>query len=444
MEEWLTTADRISLFAEQPQRLIFNNAKNSGPVIDVNDSVRFQTMDGFGFALTGGSAQLLMQMGSKQRSALLKELFTTKGTAIGVSYLRISIGSSDMNDHVYTYDDMPAGEDDPSLEHFSIAEDQKSVIPVLKEILAIDPKIAILASPWSAPSWMKTNDKPKAGSLRPEMYDIYARYLVKYLQTMASEGIHISALTIQNEPLNENNTPSMHMTSAEQDTFIKNALGPLFHKDGIQTKIILYDHNLDKPEYPLDILADPVASQYVAGSGFHLYEGQVDAMTRVHDAYPDKGIYFTEQMVIQPDDKAPLDIASPVSHIVIGATRNWSKIVLLWNLAADEHFGPHTDNGGCPVCQGAITIKGNDVSRNLAFYTIAHVAKFVRPGSIRIESNVTTPDILPNVAFETPDHHDVLLVANTGQEKQNFSVRYHGRQFTSSLAARSVATYVWR
>ena len=182
-------------------------------------------MDGFGFALTGGSAQLLMRMTPAARTALLRELFTTEGDGIGVSYLRVSIGSSDMNEHVFTYDDLPKGEQDLPLAHFDLGPDCADVIPVLKEILAIDPKITILASPWSAPSWMKTNDNPKAGSLLPAMYDAYAQYFVRYIRAMAAEGIPIAAITVQNEPLNPKNTPSMVMTSKEEGAFIATALG---------------------------------------------------------------------------------------------------------------------------------------------------------------------------------------------------------------------------
>lgn len=441
---WLTTADRSALFAEQHQPLAFHKATGQEPAITVDNTIRYQGIDGFGFALTGGSAELLMRMTPAHRTELLKELFSTDGTSIGVSYLRVSIGSSDMNERVFTYDDMPPGEQDPQLAHFDLGPDRADVVPVLKEILAIDPKITILGSPWSAPSWMKTNGQPKAGSLRPEDYGVYAQYFVKYIQAMAAQGVTISAVTVQNEPLNTNNTPSMLMNAKDEANFIANALGPAFRSAGIKTGIILYDHNCDKPEYPLSILADPSARQYVLGTGFHLYGGSISTMTEVHDAYPDKNLYFTEQMVVQPPPETPFRIEEPVSRIVIGATRNWSRNVLLWNLAADPNDGPHTSDGGCPVCQGAITLDGDTVTRNLAYYTIAHASKFVRPGSVRIQSTSPAGAELADVAFETPDHRKVLLVANTSQAPYTFSVRFGGKEFTSTLAAGAVATYVWR
>jgi glucosylceramidase len=383
----------------------------------------------------------MMRMDAAHRSALLRELFGRGKDDIGVSYLRVSIGSSDMNDHVFTYDDLAAGATDPGLTKFNAGPDREDVIPVLKEILAIDPKLLILGSPWTAPSWMKTNGAAKGGSLKPEYYAVYAAYFVKYIESMKAQGIPIAAVTVQNEPLNSNNTPSMVMQAEEERDFIKNALGPAFRKAGITTKIILYDHNCDVPEYPLTILKDQDASQYVSGSGFHLYGGEISAMSKVHDGFPAKDLYFTEQMIVDHPGDTELKIADPVQRVVIGATRNWSRNVLLWNLAADPSFGPHTDNGGCPVCEGAITLDGNHVTRNLAYYTVAQVSKFVPPGSVRIESNLL--GTLSNVAFKTPEGKIVVVVANSGSADQAFTLRYHRRDAAATLKAGSVATYVW-
>lgn len=441
VEIWLTTANRASLFSHQNNRLRFDHEGNQNRVISVDDAQTYQSIDGFGFALTGGSAQLMMRMGAAQRHALLEELFATGKGEIGVSYLRVSIGSSDMNDHVFTYDDLAAGSTDTNLDKFNLGPDRDEVIPVLKEILAINPRVNILGSPWSAPSWMKTNGNAKDGYLKPEYYEVYAQYFVKYIQAMKAEGIPIAAITVQNEPLNGKNTPSLVMTAAEEKTFIAGSLGPAFRKAGITTKIILYDHNCDVPEYPLTILQDATAREYVDGSGFHLYGGEIGAMSRVHNAYPNKNLYFTEQMVVERPGDATLHIAEPESGIVIGATRNWSRNVLLWNLAADPENKPHTDNGGCTMCQGAITLDGNRVSRNIAFYTIAHASKFVRPGSVRIASNLL--DKLPNVAFKTPDGKKVLIVANDSDAAQTFEIRYHDKNATATLSGGSVATYIW-
>ncbi len=437
---WLTNPDRSALLQLQSPPIPFT-AATASQVITIDPAKTYQTMDGFGFALTQGSAELIMHMDPARRAALLQNLFTTTGDNIGVSYLRLSIGASDMNATVYSYDDLPAGQTDTSMAHFSLDHDKADVIPLLKQILAINPKIDILASPWSAPLWMKTNGRAQGGVLKPEDFPAYAQYFVKYIQGMQAQGIHIDAITIQNEPLNEKNTPSMLMLSPEQADFIANDLGPAFHKAGIKTKIVLYDHNLDHPLYPLSILRDKAAAKYVDGSGFHLYGGTVDAMTQVHDAFPNKNIYFTEQSITQRDNDGPINLSGPEAEVIIGVSRNWSKNILLWNLAADPANGPHTNNGGCDSCSGAITIDGNNVRRNVAYYVLAHASRFVPPGSVRIGSNVL--ETLPNVAFKTPDGKEVLIVSNTSGSTQHFAVHSGSKAFAAALDAGCVGTYVW-
>jgi glucosylceramidase len=437
---WLTTADRSSLFALQTLPLEFSESHTALPIVDVNDMEQYQPIDGFGVALTGGSAQLLMRMDPARRNSLLKELFTTEGNDIGVSYLRVSIGASDMNDHVYSYDDLLAGETDVDMAKFSLGPDRTDVIPALKEILAIDPRIKILGSPWSAPTWMKTNGRPKGGNLKPEYYAAFANYFVKYIEGMKAEGITIDAITIENEPLNPKNTPSMVMFASEEDAFIAKYLGPAFQKAQIRTKILVYDHNPDVPSYPLSILADPDASKYVDGTAFHLYGGESSTFTNVHDLYPNKNLYMTEQS-ITGRPAGPLGVAEAVRRVLISSTKNWSRNVLLWNLAADPNFGPHTNDGGCTMCQGAITLDGNTATRNLAYYSLAHFSKFARPGSVRVGSNDL--EQLSNVAFLTPDGKIVLVVSNTANFPQTFDVRYHGKSFTTTLPEESVGTYVW-
>jgi glucosylceramidase len=438
---WLTTADRANLVAPQASSPHFSSEGGQLPVLTVDDVQHFQTMDGFGFALTGGSAQLLMRMGAAQRTALLKELFTTGGDGIGVSYLRVSIGASDMNERVYSYDDLPTGETDVEMAKFSLGPDRADVIPVLKEILAIRPGIKILGSPWSAPAWMKTNDDVKGGELKPEYYGAFANYFVKYIEAMRAEGIAIDAITVENEPLNPKNTPSMVMFAQEQGTFIAKYLGPAFEKAGIRMKILLYDHNPDVPSYPLSILGEPAASKYVDGTAFHLYGGDASVLTQVHDAYPNKNLYMTEQSVTARRGEGPLGIAEPVRRVMIGATRNWSRNVLLWNLAADPQNGPHTNNGGCTGCSGAITLDGDSVTKNVAFYVVEHFSQFVPAGSVRVASSEM--EQLASVAFLTPEGKVVLVVSNTGNFAKPFAVKYHGKFFQTALPAESVGTYVW-
>ncbi|MCB2379237.1 glucosylceramidase [Hymenobacter sp. BT635] len=436
---WLTTTDKSALFQAQAAPAWSTDQAAAGAVIEVDDKQTFQSIDGFGYCLTGGSAELLHRMGAPERQALLRELFGTDGNNIGVSYLRLSIGASDLDAQVFSYSDLPAGQTDPTLVKFSLAPDKPHLIPVLKEILAINPSLKLMGSPWSPPTWMKTNGNSKGGSLKPEFYDAYARYFVKYVQGMQAEGIRIDAITVQNEPLHPGNNPSLLMLAEQQAEFVKKHLGPAFEKAKINTKIIVYDHNCDKPEYPLTILNDPEAKKYIDGSAFHMYAGQIDALSKVHDAHPDKNLYFTEQWVGSKSQFAE-NLPWHVRTLIIGATRNWARTVLEWNLAADPQQNPHTP-GGCTECRGALTLDGNKVTREDAYYIIAHASKFARPGSVRIGS--TLPEKLPNVAFKAPNGNKVLVVQNDNSTAQTFQVRHQGRAFATTLPAGAVGTYVW-
>lgn len=441
---WMTNANQSALFQKQNIALDFSTGNsNSNTTINVDTTITYQSIDGFGFCLTGGSATLINSLAASQQNALLQDLFGSDSTHIGISYLRVSIGASDLSATDFTYDDMPSGQTDINLTNFSISPELTDLVPVLKKIIAINPTIKILATPWTAPVWMKINTAGNngftAGSLNTAYYDVYATYFVKYIQAMKAQGITIDAVTPQNEPLNPNNNPCLVMQPAEEANFIKNSLGPQFKTAGLTTKIIIYDHNTDRTDYPLDILADPVANPYVDGSAFHLYAGNIDALTPVHNAYANKNIYFTEQYTASTGNFAG-DLSWHITNLIVGATKNWSRNVLEWNLATDGAYGPHT-NGGCSVCQGALTIDGSNVTRNVSYYIIAHASKFVRPGAVRISS----PDesSLPNVAFKNTDGSKVLIVLNSSNASQSFNIQFNGKIVTSTLNGGSVATYVW-
>ena len=438
VELWLTDPAAGVLFQKQPAAPRFGEPAAGAADITLYPAKTYQTMDGFGYTLTGGSARLINSLKREDGDALLRELFLPEGGGIGVSYLRVSLGASDLDDRVFSYDDLPPGQKDPELAAFSLAPDREHLIPVLKRILALNPDIKILASPWSAPAWMKALPTTVGSSLKPSNFPVYAAYFVKYVQGMRAEGINIDAVTVQNEPLNPDNNPSMVMPPAKQAQFVRDHLGPAFAKAGLKTKIIIYDHNCDEPGYPVSILDDPEARRYIDGSAFHLYDGGVAAMTRVREAHPDKNIYFTEQWVGAPGDLAG-DFKWHVGEVLIGASRNWAKTVLEWNLASDPAYGPHTP-GGCDACLGAVTI-GEGIQRNPAYYVIAHAARFVRPGSVRIDSD--SPAGLPNAAFKTPSGRTALIVLNSGETARTFGVAWGGKRFTASLAAGAAGTYVW-
>jgi glucosylceramidase len=439
VDEWITSPAEGVLFKNFKAASFFTDAVNSYPTIAIDTATTYQTIDGFGDCLTGGSAILLNKMAPAERAALLRELFSTDDNCIGISYLRISIGASDLSDRVFSYDDIPDGQTDTEMVMFSLDAEKTDLIPILKEILAINPSIKILGSPWSAPLWMKTNNSSIGGSLKTEYFDAYARYFVKYIKGMLSEGIPIDAITIQNEPLYAGNNPSMYMSADDQALFISQNLGPAFAAAGIKTRIIVYDHNASNPEYPIAVLGNAGAAKYADGSAFHLYGGPVTALSSVHNAFPDKNIYFTEQWVGAPGDLAA-DLKWHVENLIIGATRNWSRNVLEWNLASDPSYKPHTA-GGCDQCLGTVTINGNSFTRNPAYYILAHSAKLVRPGSVRIDSGLSP--YLPNVAFKTPDGKKVVIVVNTASTQKKFNIQFNGKTALLTLDPGAVGTFTW-
>jgi glucosylceramidase len=437
ISSWITKGDRSALLLKQAD-IHFGTANNTYENIDVDSTQTFQTIVGFGYSLTGGSAYLINRLSAATKNSLLQELFGTGENSIAVSYLRISIGASDLNASVFSYDDMPTGQTDVNLDHFNLSQDTLDLIPVLKQILTINPNIKLLGSPWSPPLWMKDNGSSIGGSLQAQYYDAYARYFVKYIQHMQSNGITINAITPQNEPLYGGNNPSMVMTAQQQADFIKNNLGPAFQAAGITTKIILYDHNCDRPDYPITILKDAGAKPFVDGSAFHLYGGDISALSTVHNAFPDKNLYFTEQWTGAKESFAD-NLKWHVKNVIIGTVRNWGVVALEWNLANDGNYNPHTP-GGCTECKGAITLDGG-VNRNPSYYIVAHASKFVPPSSVRISSNIVGN--LYNAAFKTPGGKKVLIVVNDGTTETSFNIRFNGQWATTSLAGGAVGTYVW-
>jgi len=408
------------------------------PVITIDTTKIFQSIEGFGFTLTEASALVINRLPESRKTELLRELFGTENTSAAISYLRIGMGATDLSSGVYSYNDLSPGKTDTRLKKFSLSQDTVDLIPLLKNILRINPAIRIMATPWSPPAWMKDNNSTVGGRLISKYYPAYARYFVEYIRRMKTQGIGIDAVTIQNEPQNEHNNPSMKMDAGEQAIFIREHLGAAFRKNGISTKIIIWDHNCDMPEFPLTVLADPKASQFIAGSAFHLYGGQPSAMSKVRDAYPDKNIYFTEQWTGSKGDFGG-DLLWHFKNVLIGSLENWSRTVLEWNLANDAAYGPHTP-GGCNECKGALTIEGNTITRNVSYYVIAHASKFIPPGSVRIRSS----DIqgIPSVAFKTPEGKIVLLLMNDTGKTQQVGIEAAKQQLQLELQSGWVVTLI--
>lgn len=435
---WLTKPDQSALLKKYSVELKYGKSNNVYPIIKIDETNQFQTIDGFGYTLTGGSAYLINKMNTVAQASLLKELFGLNGYSIGISYLRISIGASDLSRSLFSYNDLANGEIDTSLAKFSLSQDTTDLLPLLKKILTINPNIKIMGTPWSPPVWMKNNQSSIGGSLLPQYYGVYAKYIVKYLKEMQLNGIKIDAITIQNEPQHGGNNPSMLMSAAQQAEFIKFHLGPIFKAYKISTKIIIYDHNCDNPNYPISILNDSLANQYIDGTAFHLYNGNINALSIVRDIHPSKAIYFTEQWTGK-NGTFEGDFKWHIKNVIIGAMQNHSKVALEWNLANDSSYGPHT-LGGCTECKGALTISGSNVTRNVAYYIIAHASKFVPTGSIRIHSSLVND--LCSVAFITPTGKTVLIVMNTGNQQQLFNIQIGKRWLSSKLSSGDVSSFV--
>ncbi len=443
VQAWETWTDQTRLLAPVAG-LAFRKQAPQVLNIEVDPARRYQEIVGFGANITDASAWLIQQrMSPAQREALMQDLFGP-APGLGFSFTRLTIGASDFSMKHYSLDDVPKGQTDETLAHFSIDPMRQDVLPVVKRALAINPQLKVMASPWSAPAWMKSNDSLIQGSLRPEAYGVFARYLGKFADAMEAEGLPLFALTVQNEPHFEPKDYSgMRVDSAARAKLIGEQLGPLLAKRDKPVRILDWDHNWDEPQAPLQVLADPKARPYVAGVAWHCYVGDVAVQTLVHDAYPDKETYFTECSGGEWKPHWRETLPWYMRHLIIGTTRGWAKGVLLWNIALDENYGPHT--GGCNDCRGVVTInsKTGEVTRNFDYYALAHASRFVRPGAHRIAST-TGEGRLETVAFQNADDNSiVLIVLNSAANTRRFSVSFGGKTFEHSMPGASVATFVW-
>jgi glucosylceramidase len=453
VQAWVTTGDQTRLLARDADAR-FSDAMvkmaADTPVIVIDPSTRYQQIAGFGAAITDASAWLIQQrMTAPQREALLRELFGRAevkgaGQGIGLSFTRLTIGASDFSRSHYSFDDMPAGQSDPELRHFSIDAQRDTVLPAVKAALAINPQLKVMASPWSAPGWMKSNDSLVQGSLKPEAFDAFARYLNRYVDAMKQEGVSVSALTLQNEPHFEpKDYPGMRVDPAKRAAFIGGHLGPLLARANPGTAIFDWDHNWDEPDSPAAVLADPQAARFVAGIAWHCYAGNVGVQATLHDKFPDKDTWFTECSGGRWSPDWAKNLQFFTKTMVIDTTRGWAKGVLLWNLALDENDSPHL--GGCKDCRGVVTIdsKSGAVTRNVEYYALAHASRFVLPGAYRIASSEEEQG-LANVAFRNPDASMAVVVANGAAQARTFVVKVGKQSFRYTLPASSVASFTWK
>ena len=443
VELWLSTADRRLRLARQPDLSMTMRAASPTDVI-VDTRATYQRIDGFGAAVTDASAWLLQnKMSDSQRGALLRELFGPP-PGLDMAMTRLTIGASDFSLQPYSLDDMPAGQVDPGLAHFNASPNLRDVIPTMREVLAIQPRMRIVASPWSPPAWMKSSDNLIGGELLEAYESAYADYLVKYVAAYRGYGIPIFALTVQNEPGYVPSTyPGMSVPAATRARLIGQYLGPALAARAPGTRILEWDHNWDAPQQPLEVLADPVAARYVDGVAWHCYAGTASAQDDVHRAHPDKSAYITECSGGDWASAKDGELMWFARDLLLAGIRHWARGVIYWNLALDEQHGPHS--GGCGLCKGVVTIDSRTgaVSRNDEYYAFAHFSRFVLPGAVRVGSSETDRD-LNNVAFRNPDDGTVVLVAvNSHADARELSVAQGPFAFRYTMPAQSVATFVW-
>ncbi len=440
---WLTTGDGNTRL-EQKQSVVFQKSIDKKlPVIEVNPGISYQKILGFGASMTGSSAQVLTRNLSEQNRKKVMDLLFSRERGIGLSYLRMTIGASDFSSHNYSYNDPPEGVIDTKLKYFSIDPEKAELIPRLKEAMQINPEIELMGSPWSAPASWKTSNSMIGGTLKTGVQPAFANYFIHYIQHFESEGVKVSAITIQNEPEFEpKGYPGMLMTAEEQRDFIKNYLGPRFQEQEINTKIVVYDHNWDHPNYPISILNDPQARQFVDGSAFHCYGGDVANQSLVHDAYPDKNVYFTECSSGGWSGSWRDDLMWKFKNLLIGNLRNWSTCVLFWNLALDENSGPI--NGGCSDCRGVVTVRSDgSYEPTIDYYSLGHLSKFVQKGARRIESTDLAAQNLDNVALLNPDGSKVLVLMNNQDTARKVQLKTLEGVALVDIPAFSVLTMTW-
>ncbi len=449
---WTTSFDKS--YDLKTASLEYGKAASMSPKIVRFTDETYQTVDGFGLAVTQASCYNLLKMSADDRTKVLKELFSpTEGA--GSSLIRVCIGGSDFSMDEFTCCDTKG------IENFAIHQlDKDYLFPVLDEIYAINPDVQIIGSPWSCPRWMKMNvdgtgayNSWTSGRLNPLYYDDYATYFVKWIQAMEARGYKIKAVTLQNEPLNHGNSMSLYMPWQDQRDFLA-VIGPAFEKAGITTEIILFDHNYnydgqgDQYRYPVQIYGTP-AGKYAAGSGWHNYGGSVSELDAIYSAYPDKGIWFTEASIGTWNydyNKFGGQFDEDMREIFFGTLKRGGKGVTLWNMMLDVDSKPYRP-GGCSTCYGALNIGKSytygSVEKYSHWYDVVHCSLVVKPGAVRIGTSGYTAKGVTYLAFRNPDGSYGVLFLNEGSSEEQFVFAGSARSVTLSVPAKSVVSLLW-
>jgi glucosylceramidase len=444
----LSTHDRASLMAIQPTVSFFSgDAGPAGNTVFVDEAQQYQSIEGFGAAFTDSAAWLLKEVASSdQLSSIMSDLFTRDGGGIGLSFMRNPMGASDIARSVYSFDDLPSGQTDPTLAHFSIAHDQADIIPIIQQAKALNPQLKIMANPWSPPGWMKDSGSMIGGSLLSSMNAPFAAYFVKYIQAYQAAGIPIDYISLQNEPLYvPTNYPGMSMDAGTQLGVLRDYVLPALKSNTLSTQVLVYDHNWDTPSYPETVLADPtdLASDLVAGTAWHAYGGTPGAQQTLQNLYPGKGNWETEHSGgTWVNDQFTSDFVE-----ITEVMRNSAKTYVKWSLALNENLGPNlTLNaglGGCATCTPIVTVnsKTGAVTKDIEYYTLGHYSKYALPGAVRIYSS--NANGIDDVAFQNPDGSKALIAFNNTGSSQNFKVQWGTQNFSYTLPSYAAATFTW-
>jgi glucosylceramidase len=437
---WLTTDDQKTKLKQQPSISFSAGANSKTTSIFVDEGEAYQVVEGFGASFTDSAAYLLNQkVPGAQLNSVMSSLFD-HGAGIGISFIRNPMGASDLSRSIFSYDDQPAGQTDPVLGSFSIAHDLTDIVPLVKLAREINPQLKIMANPWSPPGWMKTSGSMIGGSLLPNMYGAFANYFVKYIKSYSDQGIPVDYVSLQNEPLYvPTDYPGMSMDAATQTTVLRDFVLPAFSAAGINTRVLIYDHNWDRPDHPDTVLSDQAvtSSSQVAGIAWHGYGGTPGVMSSLETKYPGKGQYETEHSGgTWVSDQVRSDFEE-----ITQVMRNWGKSYVKWSLALDENRGPHT--GGCGTCTPLVTVDetSGTVTYDIDYYTLGHFSKFVLPGAVRIYSSNGSGFV--SAAFKNPDGSRVLVVYNDTAGDQAVQVVSGGQSFSYSLQGLSGATFTW-
>lgn len=445
-----TTSDRQMDLAES--RLPFSSTKGSN-VIQLLPNETYQTMDGFGVAITGSTCYNLMRMTPESRTRFLEETFNPS-SGYGFSYCRVSIGASDFSLDEYTCCDTPG------IENFGLTDEETTlVIPILQQILSINPNLKIMGTPWTPPKWMKVKDLQSmepwdgwtSGSLNPNLYKDYATYFIKWIQAFQQAGIPIYSVTPQNEPLNRGNSVSCYMPWDEEAAFVK-VLGPEIDKAGLKTKIFAFDHNYNydniesQKDYVGKMYQDPEANKYLAGGAFHNYGGKKDELIAVHNATPGKDLVFTETSIGTWNDGRNLErhLNEDMEELGTGTLNRWCKGVIVWNLMLDEEKGPNRP-GGCQTCYGAVDINMDytKITRNSHYYVIAHLSSVILPDAVRVGTSGYTQEGLTYSAFKNPNGTLAVVLNNANTSDMDLTFADGKRQFQCHVPARSAVSLKW-